>query len=107
MTVIESNSSYATLINVFTVEPDQAAELIRVLDEATETVMRHIPGFRTANIHLSTDHTRVVNYAQWDSGEAYAAMFEDPVAREHMAIAAALAISFEPHLYTVHSVHGN
>ena len=34
------------------------------------------------------------------------AMLADPTAREHMAPAAALATSFDPHLYTVESVHG-
>jgi hypothetical protein len=32
-------------------------------------------------------------------------MLADPTAREHMAPAAALASSFDPHLYTVESVH--
>jgi quinol monooxygenase YgiN len=104
MTTIEKNSGYATLINVFTVEPDRAAELAALLDTATEEVMRQRPGFRTANIHVSTDGTRVVNYAQWDSADAYRAMLADPTTQEHMA-AAALAISFDPHLYTVESVH--
>jgi hypothetical protein len=54
---------------------------------------------------VSTDGTRVVNYAQWDSAEAYRAMLADPTTQEHMAAAAALAISFDPHLYTVESVH--
>ncbi len=67
--------------------------------------MRHQAGFRSANIHLSTDRTRVVNYAQWDSAEAYRAMLADPTTQQHMAEAAALAISFDPHLYTVESVH--
>jgi quinol monooxygenase YgiN len=102
---IERNSGYATLINVFTVEPDRASELAALLDIATEKVMRHRPGFRSANIHLSTDRTRVVNYAQWDSAEAYLAMLADPTAQPHMAEAAALATSFDPHLYTVESVH--
>ena len=67
--------------------------------------MQHQPGFRSANIHVSTDRTRVVNYAQWDSAEAYQAMLADSTAREHMAIAADLAVGFDPHLYTVESVH--
>ena len=67
--------------------------------------MRHQPGFRSANIHLSTDRTRVVNYAQWDSAEAYQAMLTNPATRPHMAQAAAIAASFDPHLYTVESVH--
>ena len=105
MTSIQQNSGYATLINVFTVAPDQAGKLATLLRTATEKVMRHQPGFRSANIHLSTDGTRVVNYAQWDSAEAYRAMLADPTTQQHMADAAALAISFDPHLYTVESVH--
>jgi quinol monooxygenase YgiN len=105
MTTIEQNSGYATLINVFIVEPDRAAELAALLRTATQEVMRHQPGFRSANIHLSTDGTRVVNYAQWDSAQAYRAMLADPTTQQHMADAAALAISFDPHLYTVESVH--
>jgi quinol monooxygenase YgiN len=105
VTTIEQNSGYATLINVFTVAPDRAAQLASHLHTATEQVMRHQPGFRSANIHVSTDGTRVVNYAQWDSAEAYRAMLANPTTQEHMAEAAALAISFDPHLYTVESVH--
>ncbi len=72
---------------------------------ATEEVMRHQPGFRSANIHVSTDSTRVVNYAQWDSENAFNAMLANPTTQQHMADAAGLAISFDPHLYTVESVH--
>ena len=105
MTTIHQHSDCATLINVFTVEPERAAELASLLASATEDVMRHQPGFRSANIHLSTDRTRVVNYAQWDSAEAYRAMLSDTTARDHMTTATALAVSFDPHLYTVESVH--
>jgi quinol monooxygenase YgiN len=105
MTTIERHGPHATLINVFTVEPENAAKLAGLLHEATETVMRHFPGFVSANIHVSTDGTRVVNYAQWETAEAYQTMLADPTAREHMAPAAALASSFDPHVYTVESVH--
>jgi len=100
MTTIAQHSQYATLINVFVVEPDRAADLAALLVEATENVMRHRPGFRSANIHVSTDRTRVLNYAQWDSPEAYGAMLADADARVHMEQAASLASSFDPHLYT-------
>lgn len=105
MTTIDRHAPYATLINVFTVEPQHAAALADALSEATETVMRFQDGFRSANIHVSTDGTRVVNYAQWDSAAAYERMFADPVAREHMGRVAALAVGFDPHLYTVEGVH--
>ncbi|MCW2686058.1 MAG: tetracenomycin polyketide synthesis hydroxylase TcmH [Mycobacterium sp.] len=105
MTTIEQNSRYATLINVFTVEPERARELVDLLVTATDAVMQYVPGFLSANMHLSTDGTRVVNYAQWESAEAFGAMLRNPAAREHMNKAAALATSFDPHLYTVESVH--
>ncbi len=105
MTTIQENSPHATLINVFTVEPQRAAELVELLRAATEDVMRHVPGFVSANIHLSTDNTRVTNYAQWRSIEDFRAMLADPTAREHMARCADIATSFDPHVYTVESVH--
>ena len=105
MTTIERHAPYATLINVFIVEPDRATELAELLQRATEEVMRHLDGFRSANIHVSTDGTRVVNYAQWESVEAFEAMTTDATAREHMVRAAQLATSFDPHFYTVESVH--
>ena len=79
MPVIEQNSSHATLINVFTVEPDRAQRIADLLSRATAEVMQHLPGFRSANIHRSTDCTRVVNYAQWDSADAFFAMQANPL----------------------------
>lgn len=105
MTTISTDGDCATLINVFTVEPGRAAELADLLADATEKVMQLLPGFRSANIHISADGTRVTNYAQWADEQAFRDMQEDPAAREHMGRAAALAVSFDPHLYTVHSVH--
>jgi heme-degrading monooxygenase HmoA len=105
MTAITEHAEYATLINVFTVEPERARQLADRLTAATEDVMQHIDGFISANIHLSTDGTRVVNYAQWRSAEAFEAMLRNSTAQHHMALCAELASGYEPHLYTVESVH--
>src|ERR1700744_22586 len=105
MSTITAHADYATLINVFTVQPERARELADLLSAATADVMQHIDGFISANIHLSTDGTRVVNYAQWRSVDAMHAMQQDPTAREHMVLCAEVADGFEPHLYTVESVH--
>jgi Antibiotic biosynthesis monooxygenase len=75
--------------------------LVDVLVEATEAVMRNQQGFISANIHSSFDGTRVTNYAQWRSPEAFEAMLGDREAAEHMGKAAKIAESFEPHLYEV------
>lgn len=104
-TTITTDAQVATLINVFTVAPEHQHELAAILVKATEEVMQYIPGFVAANIHTSDDGVRVINYAQWESTEAYKAMFTDPAAKEHMGRAAELAESFDAHVYTVESVH--
>jgi quinol monooxygenase YgiN len=103
-TTISPHPPHVTLINVFTVIPERQRELTDLLIEATEQVIQHLPGFISANIHASTDGTRVVNYAQWESAEALQAMLADPAAQRHTGTAAAIA-SYDPHLYTVESVH--
>ncbi|MGI8589071.1 MAG: antibiotic biosynthesis monooxygenase family protein, partial [Chloroflexia bacterium] len=67
---------------------------------ATETVINKLPGYISANIHKSLDGTRVVNYAQWQSREAFEAMLRNPEVLPHMREAAKLA-TIEPHLYEV------
>jgi hypothetical protein len=49
--------------------------------------------------------TRVVNYAQWRSAEAFQAMLQNGTARQHMAQCAELANGYDPHLYIAESVH--
>jgi quinol monooxygenase YgiN len=104
-TTIAVDAPITTLINVFGVQPDRQRELVDLLVRATDEVMQHQPGFIAANIHASTDGTRVVNYAQWQSAQAFHAMLDNPAAQEHMGQAAAIADQFDPHLYTVESVH--
>jgi len=104
-TTIEAKRGLCTLINVFTVEPARQEELVKLLEEATEQVMRHLPGFISANLHRGLEGTRVANYAQWASREHFEAMLRNPEAQKHMRAAAALVSRFEPHLYEVASTH--
>lgn len=102
-TTITTDQDIVTLINVFTVTPEVQQQLAHLLVEATEQVMRHRPGFVSANIHTSLDGSRVVNYAQWRTAEDFEAMLNDTSAREHMSAASDLAAA-EPRLYKVDSV---
>ena len=104
-TTIEAKSTGVTLINVYEVEPEKQAELVSLLSDATEKVMRHQPGFVSVNIHSSVDGTRIVNYAQWASKEAFDRMLKNPEAQAQMKQLAALAKSVSPALYMVNSVH--
>src|SRR4051794_32440137 len=100
MTKITKDNNLVTLINVFTVRPEQQQRLVDLLVEATESVMKYQPGYVSANIHKSLDGIRVTNYAQWRSREAFEAMLKDLEAA-HMKEAARIAEKFDPHLYEV------
>jgi quinol monooxygenase YgiN len=103
-TTIDAEATVTVLINYFTVHPARQRELVDLLVRATEDVMQHQPGFVAANIHASLDGTHVVNYAQWESAEAFQAMLADPVCQEHMTAAGQVGRA-KPLLYTVESVH--
>ena len=76
LTTISKNANVATLINVFTVEPENQQRLVELLVEVTEDVMCKISGFVCANIHQSLDGKWVTNYAQWKSVESFKNMRE-------------------------------
>lgn len=103
MTTLDPNDGYCVLINTFMVSPDKADKLADVLHEASEPIGK-MPGFISANLHISSDKTRVVNYARWRSREDMQAMLKHPDAQPHMKEAADLADSFEPILYDLRYV---
>ncbi len=105
MTTIEVGQSVVTLVNVFTVAPEDQRALVDVLIEATEQVMRGRPGFVSANIHVSLDGTRVANYAQWRTREDFESILEDEEVAVHFRRCRELA-SNDAHLYDlVHVAH--
>jgi quinol monooxygenase YgiN len=101
MTDTRAQGQPLVLINTFTVKPENIDELLTLLIEATDNVMRHIPGFISATFHISLDRKHLANYAQWRSKEDNDAMMANPAAREHMGKAAKLTESFEPLYYYV------
>jgi quinol monooxygenase YgiN len=106
ITEILEGNKVITLINVFTVEPQNQERLVKVLEKATEQVMQNLPGFVSANIHKSLDGTRVANYAQWKSKGDFEAMLQNHQAKEHLDEAFKISQP-DPHLYEVISVHHN
>ena len=104
MASISENQDVVTLINVFTVDPENQQRLVDLLVEATEDVICKQPGYVSANIHKSLDGTKVTNYAQWKSVEDFQRMFGNEEARTHMQEAESLA-TIEPQLYEVAYTH--
>ena len=100
MVTIRKGRDVLTLVNVFTVRPENQQKLVDLLVEATDKTMKKLPGFLSASIHRSLDGTRVVNYAQWRSKTDFDAMRQNPAAQPHLAAVAAIA-TFDPILCEV------
>ena len=100
MSTIDKQNNVATLINVFTVAPENQQKLVDMLTGATESTMKNIAGFISASIHKSLDGERVVNYAQWRSAEDFKAMTKMPEAQAHMKQISEIATP-DFHLYEV------
>jgi quinol monooxygenase YgiN len=100
MTTISLGRKLVTLINVFTVEPDNQQQLLDLLARAIETSVRHAPGFISSSLHRGLDGKKVTMYAQWRSAEDYQAMRDDPAPLPYLQQALAIA-RFEPGMYEV------
>ncbi len=64
MSAVSPSSDTLTVINVFTVAPENQARLIDLLTRATESTVRYVPGFISAALHQSLDGAKVTMYAQ-------------------------------------------
>jgi quinol monooxygenase YgiN len=100
MTAISKDAKLVTLINVFTVEPVNQRRLVDLLARATETSVRHAPGFVSASLHRSLDGTKVAMYAQWRTIEDYEAMRSNPAPAPFLQQALEFA-KFDPGIYEV------
>jgi heme-degrading monooxygenase HmoA len=102
---IAPHAQVATVVNVFTVQPEKQGALVEALAKTTNEVMRNQPGFISVSIHASSDGTKVLAYGQWESEADLRAVVDNPADRERLGEAQKLAEGFEPRLYTVESVH--
>ena len=100
MTAISPSTEVLTVINVFTVSPENQARLVDLLTRATESTVRHVPGFISATLHQSVDGAKVAMYAQWRSSDDYQRMRENASASPFLTEALAFS-SFEPGFYRV------
>ncbi|MEV6491250.1 antibiotic biosynthesis monooxygenase family protein [Actinoplanes sp. NPDC051633] len=104
-TVISTDNGHVTLINIFTCAEDAQEALMKALDKATAELFAGLPGFISANIHAGLDRTRVVNYAQWESVEAFENMTQRPDVQEHMDEIMRVARTADPRLYKLRATY--
>jgi acetyl-CoA carboxylase biotin carboxylase subunit len=102
MPQITETTKILTLINTFSVEPENQEKLMEILDEATRDVMCHFPGFISASLHASHDKKRVANYAQWRCEEDFLAAIRHPDFLPHFTACETIATA-DPRLYWVYA----
>jgi quinol monooxygenase YgiN len=100
MTTISKENNYLTLINVFTVEPENQQKLVDLLILATKNTVRNIEGFISSSLHKSLDGTKVTMYAQWKSIEDYQNMRNNSTASPYLEEALQIA-KFDMGMYEV------
>jgi heme-degrading monooxygenase HmoA len=68
---IAEPSSVIAMINVLSTDPSRRDHLMDVWQRGAERFWEQMPGAVAAALHRSEDGMRLVNYAQWTSGEAW------------------------------------
>jgi heme-degrading monooxygenase HmoA len=92
-------------VNVIEVEPARQREVVGLLKEATESVIRRRQGFLSSMILASLDGARVINVARWQSAEAVKATQSDPAAAEYAKRLLSLAKA-SPAVYEIVGEYG-
>ena len=81
---IEERVGPVILINTFTVNADEAAQLLNAW-EADAAWMKQQPGFISTQLHRGIGASRVfLNYAVWESSEHFKCAFTHPECRSHI-----------------------
>ncbi|MBV8849723.1 MAG: antibiotic biosynthesis monooxygenase [Methylobacteriaceae bacterium] len=106
MTQLNPRDGHIVLINTFKVKSGKAEALLAALIKATETTVNKIPGFVSANFHVSLNGKQVVNYAQWRSKADFDRAMQVPEFQAHMKEMFELIESFDPVLYELRYSHG-
>ena len=90
-TTIRVDSAVTTLVNVFTVEPDNQPEVLALLQQGIETMFSKMPGWISSNLLKSKDARQVVVYSQWRDAKAIDAFRQDPRMKPYFQRFGALA----------------
>jgi len=88
---IRVDSAVTTLVNVFTVEPDNQPNVLALLHEGIETMFSKMPGWISTNLLKSRDGRQVVVYSQWRDARDIDAFRQDPRMKPYFQQFGALA----------------
>jgi RNA polymerase sigma factor (sigma-70 family) len=77
-TTIRADGETTTLINVFTVEPKNQYELVRILKECTEVLISKSEGWISTSFLNSKDGQRVILHSQWQTANDIESFRQNP-----------------------------
>lgn len=75
--VAAPEAGFIAVVTIRLTRPEAQAPLLDLLVAEVEGWVRFRPGFLSANYHVSTDGSRLLNYAQWASEGSYRQSFRD------------------------------
>jgi quinol monooxygenase YgiN len=88
---ITVTNEVTTLVNVFTVEPENQQKLIELLQENTGNVICGLDGWISTSLIAAKDGRRVAIYSQWRDLASVAAMRANPDMKAYFPKIAAIA----------------
>jgi heme-degrading monooxygenase HmoA len=84
-TTIRVDNAVTTLVNVFTVEPENQPKVLALLQEGIETLFSKMPGWISSNLLKSRDGRQIVTYSQWREAKDIDAFRQDPKLKPYFA----------------------
>jgi heme-degrading monooxygenase HmoA len=84
-TTIRVDNAVTTLVNVFTVEPENQPKVLALLQEGIETLFSKMPGWISSNLLKSRDGRQIVSYSQWRDARDIDAFRQDPKLKPYFA----------------------
>lgn len=58
-----------TFVDIFTINPDKQQDLLRAIEDAYRTVVKHQPGYISARLLKSDDGTKITVVSLWQTQE--------------------------------------
>jgi quinol monooxygenase YgiN len=90
-TTIRVDRAVTTLVNLFTVEPDNQPKVHALLQDSVETMFSTMPGWISSNILDSKDRRQIIIYSQWRDARDIDGFRQDPRLKPYLQQLGALA----------------
>ena len=104
MPTITRDPNIQTVITTFEVTPGTCDDLLEELRVACNEFVSKQPGFIGAAMHVNDAQTRIANYTQWESRDAFQRMLRSETMRAYNRRFNDLCKTFEPVMYEVVTV---